>query len=191
MPNLMSQACERCWRRKQKEVRPPQAHMPAVPISFGYLFRAPAWTRRRSVRPCIATKLLEAQTGQASPQQSQHDPSTSPASDARTGSERRASRSSVSRAAGCRDSIQAEMGSLSLAAMAEFTREQSSLPRARTFLSFETLFRSSTGVAASNLSRSDTPNPAMAGILGDFHRTLLAGSTTEQHRDQESFQRLS
>ncbi|KAK8138307.1 hypothetical protein PG984_001687 [Apiospora sp. TS-2023a] len=96
-----------------------------------------------------------------------------PASDARVGSERRASRSSVSRAAGCRDSIQAEMGSLSLAAMAEFTGEQSSLPRARPFISFETLFRCSTGVTASNLSRSDTPNPAMDGVLGDFHRTLL------------------
>lgn len=57
--------------------------------------------------------------------------------------------------------------------MAEFTGEQSSLPRARPFLSFETLFRSSTGVAASNLSRSDTPNPAVNGALGDLHRTLV------------------
>ena len=65
------------------------------------------------------------------------------------------------------------MGSLSLAAMAEFTVEQSSLPRARPFLSFETLFRSATGVAASNLTRSDAPDPAANGALGDFHRTLL------------------
>lgn len=79
----------------------------------------------------------------------------------------------MSRAAGCRDSIQAEMGSLSLAAMAESTGEQPLLPRARPFLSFETLLRSSTGVAASNLSRSDTPNPALHGAFGDFHRALL------------------
>ncbi|KAK8088764.1 hypothetical protein PG997_003725 [Apiospora hydei] len=57
--------------------------------------------------------------------------------------------------------------------MAEFTGEQPSRSRARPFLSFETLFRSSTGVAASNLSRSDTPNPAVNGTLGDFHRILL------------------
>ncbi|KAK7924023.1 hypothetical protein PG985_006077 [Apiospora marii] len=181
MANLMSQACERCWRRKQKcDRRRPMCQQcqlvsatcferrhglvvdPSDPAS--QLSYIEALKRR--------VQLLEAQAGQASPQQSR-DESTSPASDARAGSERRASRSSGSRAVGCRDSIQNEMGSLSLAAMAEFTGEQSSLPRPRPFLSFETLFRSATGVAAGNLSRSDAPNPAANGALGDFHRTLL------------------
>ena len=134
-------------------------------------------------------ELLEAQTGQASPRQS-HDESVSRVSNAWAGSERRTSRSSVSRAAGCRDSIQEEMRSLSLAAMAESTGEQPSLSRTHPFISFETLFRSSTGVAASNLSRSDISNSAVNGTLGDFHRTLLRqGLQLNSIDTQEPFNR--
>ncbi|KAK8125399.1 uncharacterized protein PG998_001158 [Apiospora kogelbergensis] len=182
MTSLMSQACERCWRRKQKcdRRRPICQQCQLVSATcferrHGTVLDPSDPASQLSYIEALKRKvqLLELQTGQqASPHQSQ-DESASPASDARTGSERRTPWSSVSRAAGCRDSIQAEMGSLSLAAMAESTGEQPLLPRARPFLSFETLLRSSTGVAASNLSRSDTPNPALHGAFGDFHRALL------------------
>ncbi|KAK6864816.1 hypothetical protein PG995_001344 [Apiospora arundinis] len=182
MTSRMSQACDRCWRRKQKcDRRRPICQQCQLVSATCYERRHgtvvdpsdPASQLSYIEALKRKVQLLEAQVEQqASPQQSQ-DESISPASNAWMGSERRPSRSSVSRAVGCRDSIQAEMGSLSLAAMAEFTGEQSSLLRARPFLSFETLFRSSTGVAASNLSRSDFPNPAVNGTLGDFNRALL------------------
>lgn len=73
-----------------------------------------------------------------------------------------------------RASIQAEMGSLSLAAMAEFSGEQHPAHlQARPFLSFQTLFRAAAGSGAGNLSRSDSPSPALTGPLGDFYLGLL------------------
>ncbi|KAI6421326.1 hypothetical protein MCOR21_009333 [Pyricularia oryzae] len=180
MANLMAQACERCWKRKQRcDRRRPVCQQCR-------LVSAPCYERRHGVTVDLSDpasqfsyieglkqriRNLEHSTAQSPTPQRYEQASTAPKGPV-PGSGLEPGPTAHQTAS--RASIQAEMGSLSLAAMAEFSGEQHPAHlQARPFLSFQTLFRAAAGSGAGNLSRSDSPNPALTGPLGDFYLGLL------------------
>lgn len=69
-----------------------------------------------------------------------------------------------------RGNLQAEMGYLSLSAMAEFTGET---PSSTTAVSFPSLVQATTSISGCNPCHSDVQNEAITGSLGDFNRGLM------------------
>lgn len=178
MATATTQACERCWKRKQKCDR-------RHPCSLCTVAGAVCIERRLGTvedpsdptRPLSYIESLKARVRLLERRQSQSAIAGPPPAAA-------AVRDSISVApdapaaaappstVGAGDHLQTEMGYLPLSAMAEFSGEQGAGVAQQ--LSSDTLFRAAIGVAGTDPTHSLAVNPALGGPMGDYHKWLLS-----------------
>ncbi|KAH6982636.1 hypothetical protein EDB80DRAFT_592232 [Ilyonectria destructans] len=192
--DLMPQACERCWKRKQKcDRRKPSclqcraSSSPCIERRLGTALDPADPQSHHSYIESLKRRVemlktrLEASSSAASdcPTVRSHfnleeDRSATPRQYPNT-RETQLGDSEVAQASESGDiphgdTLQTEMGYLSLSAMDELTWEQ---PFSSRNISFYTLVQAVTCVSGSNPSVSDSQNAAIFGPLGDFHRGLF------------------
>ncbi|KAH7305216.1 hypothetical protein B0I35DRAFT_114016 [Stachybotrys elegans] len=187
MAELMPQACERCWKRKQKCSREKPICIQCIKSSSTCIERrlgtaldpANPFSHHSYVESLKRkVQTLEAQLAAQSPVSdgvtpSLHDAATgnsAPSQTAETRPDRRISVAETTSENTHVDALHTEMGYLSRSAMAELPWRQ---PSSKRNISFLTLVQASTCVSGINPSSSSQPNDLFNGPMAHLHRNLL------------------
>uniref|UniRef100_A0A0B7K8J1 Zn(2)-C6 fungal-type domain-containing protein n=2 Tax=Bionectria ochroleuca TaxID=29856 RepID=A0A0B7K8J1_BIOOC len=170
MQELIPQACERCRVRKQKcdRVKPKcgqcrQASTPCIERRLGNLLDPDNPEAHHSYIESMKRRIsnLESRLNSAA---------SLPLTSSISGQGGDGTEIQSLAANAHHDTLQTEIGFLSLTAMAGFTGD----PILHTSnISFNKLVQASTSVSGSDILQSQGQNEAVVGQLGDFHRTLL------------------